>query len=695
MGAKKPESISDFSADARADLVLMGLCARDQIPELCSDAGIPVAVLQQWTDDFLAAGRRALSPDVRNTGQSKLDAALCHKIIHNYPANLLVSRPEDGEILFRSESTESTYGRRENTRDHWADQEERKVFIDQLMQARRVENMFFRGRMYDGSEFPAQLSSRLIEHEGQTISITTSTDLTKARSMTQEIERANLRLNEAIAAFGDGVVLWDQEFRLVIYNDRLLEMFGIQRERPLLGISPAELQQVLLKTLTLPEHLSVEHALADGITAMRTYRKNLQMRTRDGRIIMFSTHKTNLDGYLCTFRDVTRRRRLEKEVAHQRDIVHQNEKLKALGELLAGVAHELNNPLSVVTGYSLMLQERLQDPVNKRRIDRIATAAERCARIVRTFLAMAREEPADLNPLSLNEVIETTLESVEFSLTSKNISVELDLAPSLPMIQADADQMIQLFTNLASNAGQALESNGTTNRVITFRTSYEEGSEDVTAEVIDNGPGVPADLQSRIFEPFFTTKEAGEGTGIGLAFCHRIVDTCGGRISLEPSPTQGARFRIQMPRYLGKDPHFLENASEVDRRRKAVRVLVVDDEVNVRDLLEDLLGDTVLQIVAVPNAKSALELLSQRPFDIVLSDVRMPGMDGREFYLRLIEIDPDYADGFAFITGDLLNAEVAKLVRESGVPCLEKPVIPAELNALINHLCTKLARAHQ
>jgi len=210
------------------------------------------------------------------------------------------------------------------------------------------------------------------------------------------------------------------------------------------------------------------------------------------------------------------------------------------------VAHELNNPLSVIIGQTLMLREDVSDPALLQRIDRLANAADRSAKIVRTFLAMARHEPAALAAVAVNLMVETALDVVRGNLEAAGVDLLMALDPAGPVVAADEDQMTQVLVNLFLNAAQAMRGQGGgLLRVATETGGTRQGR--CLVRVADNGPGVPDALKSRIFEPLFTTKEVGEGTGIGLALSHRIVRSHGGEITVGDAPGGGAVFVLDLP----------------------------------------------------------------------------------------------------------------------------------------------------
>jgi signal transduction histidine kinase len=242
--------------------------------------------------------------------------------------------------------------------------------------------------------------------------------------------------------------------------------------------------------------------------------------------------------------DLTERNAVAEEMARQRQALYQSEKLSALGSLLASVAHELNNPLSIVVAQSMLLEELASDPDISKRATKISTAADRCARIVKTFLAMARQEPAEYRAVKLNEVVKSALDVTGHALRSSGIEVSSRLASDLPSLQGDADQLTQVVTNLILNAQQAMEGMEG-DGWLKITTSHRPRTRELVVKIKDNGPGIGTDVRSRIFEPFFTTKKMEAGTGIGLAICHRIIESHGGTISVEDTRDSGASFAIQ------------------------------------------------------------------------------------------------------------------------------------------------------
>ena len=409
-----------------------------------------------------------------------------------------------------------------------------------------------------------------------------------------ELKTAEAKLREseeryALAARGAGVGLWDWNVSTdqAYFSPRLHEMFGARDGE--LGSSISGLFDRFL-----PEDRdALQHQLQMRYTNQRR-KFRLEIRGLHasneerwflvrGLILYTEGRPRRLVGSIG---DITQHKRVQQEVVRQREVLFQNEKMAMLGSLLAGVAHELNNPLSVVIGQVVLLQEMTKDPALIGRAQRIQTAAERCARIVRSFLAMARQRQAERIPISLNGIVETAAELLSFQLRAADIRVELDLDADLPKIVADPDQIHQVLTNLIDNARQAVMS-VTPRRVIRIATRADRKEGLAEIAISDNGPGVPLNIRERIFEPFFTTKSAGEGTGIGLSLCLSIVRSHVGAITVADRPGGGAMFTVRLPLH--------HNAAEVRaeqlhrRAPEDLRVLIIEDEPQILDTLREIL----------------------------------------------------------------------------------------------------------
>lgn len=383
-------------------------------------------------------------------------------------------------------------------------------------------------------------------------------------------------------------------------------------------------------------------------------------------------------------RDLTGQLAIEQQLARQREQVFQSEKMSALGSLLAGVAHELNNPLSVVVGHAMMLSEESTDPDVLRQIKKIGDAAERCSKIVRTFLTMARKEPTRMEPIDIGEVVETAVDVARYGNPGQSVELAIDIEDALPKICADPDQITQVIVNLIINAEQAIEEIGTGGTVrVSVRSAPHEGK--VRLVVEDDGPGISADIRGRVFEPFFTTKGVGKGTGIGLAVCHRVIAAHKGKIEIGSVEPNGTRFTITLPvgNLNEKSEPTLTSKSETP---KSIRVLVIDDEADVADLNVEVLERGGYEADAIYQGENALDMLRAHRYDVVLSDLNMPGLDGRGVFEAISKEFPELISRTGFITGDTMGRATQAFLNESRRPYIEKPVSPKELRAFVAQL---------
>ncbi|MGF1609671.1 MAG: PAS-domain containing protein [Kiloniellales bacterium] len=505
--------------------------------------------------------------------------------------------------------------------------------------------------------------------------------------LTQALAERTKHLEAVLANIAQGVIVLDPDLRVVLTNPGLHEIVGYSRELGKPGTHvEALIRDRLEHGLFLPGEKEsgqdIETIVARRLQAYRDLtRETFQHPFPNGREVEVRREKLPDGSIICTFTDVTERVAVERELRQQREALYQREKLSALGMLLAGVAHELNNPLSVVLGQAALMESLGTDRAQRERAGRIRKAAERCAKIIKTFLAMARGAPASRTVVRLNDQIEQALELVDYQLRHNDIAVVRKLAPELPEVTGDPDQLNQVVTNLLINAIQAMEDSAVPRRITIGTASAEDGTE-VELQVCDSGPGVPEEVRRQVFDPFFTTKPAGVGTGVGLSVCHAMVSAHGGSIVVDEAPGGGARFRVRLPRAQPAAPAGAEPKHEAVAARPG-RVLVVDDEPEICDTVAEFLEVTGLEVEAVTTAEEALERLTAIDYDVVVCDLRMPGMDGRSLYEEAGRMRPALRMRFIFATGDLLTDSSRRFLQDCGRPCLEKPLMPEQVRRLV------------
>ena len=381
---------------------------------------------------------------------------------------------------------------------------------------------------------------------------------------------------------------------------------------------------------------------------------------------------------------------LEQQVAErtqqlqaQGEALHQAEKVAVMGQLLAGVAHELNNPLTTITGYTGLLQRRAEaGSAAESSLSKIAASAERCARIVRNFLALARQYPPERQRVWLNTVVEDAADLVAYALRVDSVELHMQLSPTVPRMWADPHQLQQVVINLLTNAHQAVRDTPPPRR-ITVTTQYDAGSDRLSFQVSDTGPGVPPELLSRIFDPFFTTKPPGEGTGLGLSLCQGIIEGHGGSIRIQSLDGHGATFVVELP--VGNPPSLVPAAprTETGEPGRAATILVIDDEPDVAALLADLLKEDGHRVDVVSNGTDGLRSVQEQAYDVILTDVKMPGLDGQGFYEALERTCPGLQHRVVFITGDTMAAATRDFLAQTGVRSVSKPFGLGEIRQAI------------
>jgi two-component system NtrC family sensor kinase len=370
--------------------------------------------------------------------------------------------------------------------------------------------------------------------------------------------------------------------------------------------------------------------------------------------------------------DQTEKRRLQEQLI-------QSEKMSAIGQLIAGVAHDLNNPLASVVGFADYLVEAIEGvpPELIEPLRAIQQEAERAATIVKNLLGFARKQERRRELKSIEEIVGATLLLLRNELMAARIETELDVAPGAPDVCVDVNQVQQVFVNLIHNAAQAIQSAGDGGRIVIRAVPWLDG---VAVTVEDDGPGVPAHLAERIFEPFFTTKPAGEGTGLGLSICQGIVKEHGGRLSLVPTNRRGAVFQVELP--AGAPAAAPERpAPTVPTRR--LRVLVVDDEPHIQHYMRATLEAWGHSVAVAGDGETGLARALAEPFDVIVSDLRMPLLGGREMFERLRAERPEAASRVVFATGDTVRGDTLEFLEAVGWPYLRKPFTLIELRAAL------------
>jgi two-component system NtrC family sensor kinase len=370
------------------------------------------------------------------------------------------------------------------------------------------------------------------------------------------------------------------------------------------------------------------------------------------------------EGVVLVLADVTERRRIQQQLA-------QSEKMSSLGQMISGVAHELNNPLASILGYAQLLRLRGGDEAQKDKLDTLAREAERCRKIVQNLLSFGRRREPERKPLSLNQVVENVLALMRYQLRVDDVTIEHELGRDLPVVRGDAHQLEQALVNLLTNSRHAIGGTGAPGKVV-VRTRVSDGGE-VILEVEDDGPGVPRAQRSKIFDPFFTTKQDGKGTGLGLALVYGILSDHGGRIELRPGTLGGARFVATFPLCGAEQAIDTPAEAPLPSPARTGRILIVDDEEPLALMIAEVLAADGHETRVVLDGRQALERLAEEPYDLIISDLKMPGMNGDQLYAEVRRLRPELSVSVLLTTGDTFEDDAQAILDRTGLEVLSKP----------------------
>jgi PAS domain S-box-containing protein len=504
--------------------------------------------------------------------------------------------------------------------------------------------------------------------------------------LTETDPRAEAILVALLESVECGILLLGQGGDLWAVNDRFAQIVGVEPER-LRELS--NLEQVV-------ERVSPHFAHSDSVAARwrerfrsgEAFWDELELAKPEKKIVerhgrpVLDRYKQPL-GWLELHRDITSRRQIEARLFH-------SERLAALGQMVSGVAHELNNALTSIFGYAQLVQRRTRDFEWESEARHILEEGERARRIARNLLLFARGSKSERAPVSLNEIVERTLEIRAYELRLENISVELALSEELPDALADGAQIQQALLNLLVNAEQAIRQAKESGHI--WIRTRRVSADRIALEVADDGPGVPPEVVLRIFDPFFTTKPAGVGTGLGLSILYGIVHQHGGEVSVENRAGGGAVFTVELPSATSpaageKKPREIRaSTAETPAGRekpRGSRILVVEDEPTVAELIADVLGEEGHLVDTVLDSREGLGVARARAYDLIICDLRMPHLDGRAFYRQLAQEENPLQHRLIFVTGDTLTPRTVDFLQKCGLPYLAKPFLVEELKEIV------------
>jgi len=528
-------------------------------------------------------------------------------------------------------------------------------------------------------------SGRVLRYQGALM------DITERREMERRLHQQQEFARRLVDSFPDLILVLDAEAHYTFVSPRCKDVLGYEIE---------ETQKMAFGGRTHPEDLPTANSLYQDIIAGRQSFASLEIRVRhklgEWRRIRFNfsplaDEKGNIEGVVLSGRDVTDLKRLEEQLI-------QAEKLAAMGQMLAGVAHELNNPLTAILGVTELLRERQgADDSTKRQLELTHRQARRAARIVQNLLEFSRPASPQKKPVDLNNLLERTLQLHEHSLRRNNIEVDFHLQPDLPGVIGDANQLIQVFLNLITNAEQAIREVRDAGRI---QIRAGRNGKQLTITVQDDGVGIRPEALPRIFDPFYTTKRPGGGTGLGLSICMSIIREHGGNIEAVILPAGGSAFTIYLPIASAESPEAVSAPKESgaissDEVRPAAdllrgrAVLVLDDEESLRMLLQEGLSAHGLRVGSAATTEEALALLERSSYDAFLCDLHLSSggffVNGRQAADRILKAAGAQKPALIFMTGDLVEGS-QEAEGQSEPVCLQKPFRVSDVLSLLREV---------
>jgi two-component system, cell cycle sensor histidine kinase and response regulator CckA len=484
--------------------------------------------------------------------------------------------------------------------------------------------------------------------------------------------------------------------RSVVSKDRAIAWLVISRRGTLLesgGDLSAHRVQTIKKGDPVAACLPFLHGLLPADSAPLTLPALEVEADRFSDLHVFSSGKRDWVLLLDSTAENLLQRETENALHRSEEQLRQSQKMETLGRLASGVAHDFNNLLTVITGYAQFLLDGfgMEDP-RATAAKEIYTAAERCADLSSRLLAFSRRQIVQARVLDLNALIRNMLQMLQ-RLIGENIRFVTDLDPALWNIKADSGQIEQVIVNLVVNSKDAMPRGGTL-RVETSNTRDDTGDH-VTLAVTDTGCGIDPEIQAHIFEPFFTTKELHKGTGLGLATVYGIVQECAGIIAVDSQPGRGTSMRIRFPRTEEAAAPSRPVPKPLSARPATERILLVEDEESVRELVCNILARERYTVLKASDAEEALRISIDEtgPIHVLVTDVLLPGMTGTELAQRLSEQRPDirilFMSGYAPESSHLQPASALlhkpftgeALVQKLG-EMLDRPTSPGEPDEL-------------
>ena len=538
----------------------------------------------------------------------------------------------------------------------------------------------------DGTRFLANVViTALRDQEGRLRGFSKITrDVTARYEMERKLHQEQEFVRSLVECFPDLIVVLDREGRFKFVSDRVKDV---------LGVTPEEYIGRSIGQRVGPEDRSKLTGMFQTAISGRKGQEQIEIRAQhaDGswKTLRVSANplfdeKGAIVGMVSSGRDVTESRQLEQQLADK-------EKFAAMGQMMAGAAHELNNPLTAILGVSDLLRERVTEDATRRQVDLVLQQARRAAAIVQNLLAFSRPLAQGRTKIRLDEILREALQTEHANLEKKNIRVTCTVPADLPPVDGDRKLLLQVFLNIIANAEQSISP---AHEQGVLDISMSRADDKIRVTFADDGPGIAPEIIGKVFDPFFTTKRPGGGSGLGLTICLAVVKEHGGTIEIESEPGAGAAVRVLLPAAAESKTSEAPLAPAAKSAPPSVgssalrghSVLIVDDEEGIREIVQDGLSARGMNVQVAESSEAALAYLAKNTCEIIVCDFNLPGMSGGKLFEELGHRLGSSLPRFVFMTGELVDSTISARYREKGARVLQKPFQISALAGLLAEL---------
>jgi PAS domain S-box-containing protein len=622
------------------------------------------------------------------------EQSFTRRLVAGFP-DLVAVLDREGKFIYISDHVEKVLGwksddyvgRMFGTRANEEDKAKLHAMFRRIVSGEDAEGQVeFRSPHADGTYRDLLLTARpFFDEEGKICGLVTAArDISERKRMEQKLRQEQQFVKSLVECFPDLIMVIDKDGRFEFVSDRIKDV---------VGVTPAEyLGQPVgqrIEAEDLGKLRAMFQAALSGqknIEQIEIHARHVNGAIKTVRVTANALYdgKGNIVGMVSSGRDVTESKQLEQQLADK-------EKFASMGQMMAGAAHELNNPLTAILGVSDLLRERAADESSKRQIELIHQQARRAATIVQNLLAFSRPVARGRSTLRLDDILKEAIAIERINLEKRNIRLTLH-APNGPLpIDGDRKLLLQVFLNIITNAEQSISPAREQGEL---KISIAREGDKIGVTFADDGPGIPADIIGKVFDPFFTTKRPGGGSGLGLTISLAVTKEHGGTIDVESEPGAGAVVRVVLPAAIEKEAPpaaspptaELAPALAIAAAASGHSVLIVDDEEGIREIVREGLAGRAMNVHAVGSSEEAIAWLAQNSAEVVVCDFNLPGMNGEKLFDELRRRMGAAVPQFVFMTGELVSSSVAERYQEMGARVLEKPFQLSALAALVTEL---------